>query len=75
LAILVILGPQTSSDHLRLILSNRVYHLSDSVLVVHWVAQLVVQLSFSLDQGAIYDKFCNRLSHPLFSINISLAVA
>jgi hypothetical protein len=61
LAILVILGPQASSDRLRLILSNLVCYLSDSVSILHYLAQFVPQQSPLLDQNAICDKFCNRL--------------
>jgi hypothetical protein len=61
-AILVILGPQASSDCLRLILSNPVYHPSDSVSVVHWVAQPPLSSS----HVTIRDEFGNHLSCPLF---------
>jgi hypothetical protein len=61
---------------LRLILSNLVYHTSDSVSVVHLVAQFVVQLvaqlvaqpSLSLGQDTICNKFCNLLPLPILAI-------
>jgi hypothetical protein len=61
-AILIILGPQASSDRLRLILSNPVYHSSDSVSIVHWVAQPPLSSS----HVAIRGEFGNHLSCPLF---------
>jgi hypothetical protein len=36
---------------------------------------LCTQTPSLLDYDAIYDKFGNRLQHPLFSINTSLAVS
>lgn len=39
-----ILDPQTSSDYLRLILSNLVYHPSNSISVLHGLAQSAAQL-------------------------------
>ena len=55
-----------------------VYHrlpLRNSVSVIHCIVQLVARPSLSLGQDAICDKFCNRLPHPLFSINTFLADA
>jgi hypothetical protein len=67
---LVILGPRANSDHLRLILSNPVYHLPNSVAVLNCLAQFVAQPSLSLSHNAIRDEFDNHLLRYLLCIYI-----
>ena len=59
---LVILGPRASSDYLRLILSNPVYHMSNSVSTLHCLAQSAAQPSLPL---AIHNKCSDHRSRPV----------
>jgi hypothetical protein len=60
---LVILGPRASFDYLRLILSNHIYHTSNSVSILHCLAQSATQPSLSL---AIHNKFSDHLPRALW---------
>jgi hypothetical protein len=55
---LIILGPRASSDYLRLILSNHAYHTSNSVSILHCLAQPSLSL-------AIHNKFSDHLQRPV----------
>ena len=57
-----ILGPCASSDYLRLILSNPVYHMSNSVSTLHCLAQSAAQ---SASFAAIHNKFSDHLPRPV----------
>jgi hypothetical protein len=55
-----------------------IYHrlpLPNSVSVVYCIVQLIARSSLWLGQDATCDKFYNRLPHPLFSTNTTLAIA